>query len=96
MSLGGWADLQRDLLGERGEFDWRAQARAFIASHLQITERKEEIIWDLLKGMTNKEIAHHLGVTEQAIKNQLGEIGDILGVNGRLQIALTVLGVIGD
>src|SRR5215469_15701145 len=59
--------------------------------HLRLTPKETEIITCLTKGMRNKEIAFHLGTTEQVIKNYLRKIYDKLGVSDRLELALYCL-----
>ena len=45
------------------------------------------LVWE---GLTNREIAHILGTTEQVIKNYLRSAFDKLGVWSRLELALYV------
>jgi DNA-binding NarL/FixJ family response regulator len=50
------------------------------------------IITCITLGMRNKEIAHELGTTEQAIKNYLRKVYDKLGVSDRLEACALPLG----
>jgi DNA-binding NarL/FixJ family response regulator len=45
------------------------------------------LVWE---GLTNREIAHSLGTTEQVIKNYLRSTFDKLGLWSRLELALYV------
>jgi DNA-binding NarL/FixJ family response regulator len=45
------------------------------------------LVWE---GMTNREIGHTIGTTEQVIKNYLRVIFDKLGVWSRLELALYI------
>jgi DNA-binding NarL/FixJ family response regulator len=45
------------------------------------------LVWE---GLTNREIAHNLGTTEQVIKNYLRSTFDKLGLWSRLELALYV------
>ncbi|HZY61981.1 MAG TPA: LuxR C-terminal-related transcriptional regulator, partial [Edaphobacter sp.] len=45
----------------------------------------------ITRGMRNKEIAYHIGTTEQVIKNYLRKVYDKLGVSDRLELALYCL-----
>jgi len=45
------------------------------------------LVW---QGLTNREIAHVLGTTEQVVKNYLRNTFDKLGVWSRLELALYV------
>ena len=44
----------------------------------------------LTLGMQNKEIASHIGTSEQVVKNYCRALYDIVGVDTRLQLALAV------
>jgi DNA-binding NarL/FixJ family response regulator len=53
-----------------------------------LTDRVRQIIDDLLHGWANKEIAQHLGVSNQTIKNQLTTLYRKVGVSGRVELVL--------
>jgi len=57
-----------------------------LGSHL--TGRERQIVDDLLHGRANKEIAQHLGVSSQTIKNQLTTLYRKLGVSGRVDLVM--------
>jgi DNA-binding NarL/FixJ family response regulator len=53
-----------------------------------LTRREKSIIACLVQGWHNREIAHHLRITEQTVKNYLRAIYDKVGVSDRLELAL--------
>lgn len=57
----------------------------------QLTKRELQIIDDLLHGCANKEIAGHLGVSDQTIKNQLTTLYRKVGVSGRVELVLVAV-----
>ena len=55
---------------------------------LDLTPRQLEILYALMDGASNRDIAVRLGVREQTIKNQLTMMFEKLRVENRLQLAL--------
>jgi len=53
-----------------------------------LTQREKTIISYLMQGWRNREIARHLGITEQTVKNHLRTIYDKVGVSDRLELVL--------
>lgn len=53
-----------------------------------LTSRERTIITCLMQGWRNREIAQHLTITEQTVKNHLRSIYDKVGVSDRLELAL--------
>lgn len=53
-----------------------------------LTNREKTIISYLMQGWRNREIARHLGITEQTVKNHLRTIYDKVGVSDRLELVL--------
>ena len=53
-----------------------------------LTQREETIISCLMQGWRNREIAEHLSITEQTVKNHLRSIYDKVGVSDRLELVL--------
>jgi DNA-binding NarL/FixJ family response regulator len=53
-----------------------------------LTPREKTIISYLMQGWRNREIAHHLSITEQTVKNHLRTVYDKLGVSDRLELVL--------
>jgi DNA-binding NarL/FixJ family response regulator len=62
-----------------------------------LTERESEILSLLPMGLTNREVASNLYVSENTIKTQLRTLYSKLGVRNRAQAAsLTGQGILGD
>ena len=57
----------------------------------RLSPKEMSIISYISQGKRNKEIAHHIGTSEQVIKNYLRKIYDKLGVSDRLELALYCL-----
>lgn len=55
-----------------------------------LSPREAEVAQAVAAGMTNKEVARTLGVTERTVKAHLGAIFEKLGVRDRLQLVLRV------
>jgi DNA-binding NarL/FixJ family response regulator len=53
-----------------------------------LTHREKTIIGCLMQGWRNREIAQHLSITEQTVKNHLRSIYDKVGVSDRLELVL--------
>lgn len=53
-----------------------------------LTRREKSVISCLMQGWRNKEIAQHLSITEQTVKNHLRTIYDKVGVSDRLELVL--------
>jgi len=53
-----------------------------------LTSREKTVISYVLQGWRNKEIAQHLSITEQTVKNHLRTIYDKVGVSDRLELVL--------
>lgn len=54
----------------------------------RLTAKEIKIVGLIVQGYKNKEIATHLGTTEQVIKNYLRNVYDKTGVSDRLELAL--------
>ena len=54
----------------------------------RLTPKEMQIVALIVQGYKNKEIASHLGTTEQVIKNYLRNVYDKTGVSDRLELAL--------
>lgn len=57
-------------------------------AHPHLTEREQEVIQQLVKGKSNKEIGQALGIGEQTVKNHISSILAKLGLEDRLQIVV--------
>ena len=53
-----------------------------------LTDREEQIVALVAEGLTNRDIAEHLGLSEHTIKNYLFRIFDKLGVSTRVELIL--------
>ena len=54
----------------------------------RISVRELEIITLVARGLENKEIAQHLGIREQTVKNHLGRVMRKVGVRNRQELAI--------
>ncbi|MGO8733396.1 MAG: LuxR C-terminal-related transcriptional regulator [Terriglobia bacterium] len=53
-----------------------------------LTQREKTIISYLMLGWRNREVARHLSITEQTVKNHLRSVYDKVGVSDRLELVL--------
>jgi len=53
-----------------------------------LTPREAEIVAEIVKGLTNKELAEKLGISEDTIKRHLSNIFDKVGASHRLELVL--------
>ncbi len=53
-----------------------------------LSKRERDVVCAVLEGMTNREIALHLKLTEHTVKNYLFRIFDKLGVSSRVELVL--------
>lgn len=56
-----------------------------------LTQREKVIISYLVQGWRNREIAEHLSISEQTVKNHLRAVYDKVGVSDRLELVLYVI-----
>ena len=59
---------------------------------MALTGRQQQVVQHLLEGLSNKEIAHRLGITESTVKVHVRSIMSRAGVMSRTQLVLNVLG----
>ncbi len=87
-------------LDERGINEWLlAEARRFGGVTREdepqflspLSSREMEILGLIIRGMSNKEIAYHLGISHQTVKNHITTILGKLGVADRTQAAVYAL-----
>ncbi|MDR3511929.1 MAG: response regulator transcription factor [Caulobacteraceae bacterium] len=62
----------------------------------ELSLREQEVVAELRRGRTNKEIAKHLDLDEVTVKSTLRSAGVKLGARGRTDIALKSLKLVGD
>jgi two-component system NarL family response regulator len=60
----------------------------FLETQEALTDREREIVKWAIQGMTNKEIAARLGISDKTVKTHLSNIFNKLKINRRLQLAL--------
>jgi two-component system nitrate/nitrite response regulator NarL len=66
--------------------------RAVDANGLSLlSEREMEVVRSLAEGLTNREIAERLGLSQHTIKNYLFRVFDKLGVSNRLELLFMTL-----
>jgi DNA-binding NarL/FixJ family response regulator len=53
-----------------------------------LTRREREVIDAVVCGLTNREVARELGISEQTVKNNLSTVFDKLRIRNRLELAL--------
>jgi DNA-binding NarL/FixJ family response regulator len=59
--------------------------------HDQMTERQQRVLRGVFEGLTNKEIAFHIGVSESAVKATLQQLFRKTGVRTRAQLVRIVM-----
>ncbi|HEY7520087.1 MAG TPA: LuxR C-terminal-related transcriptional regulator [Methylomirabilota bacterium] len=69
----------------------RPQLRSRRRQFRELTRREQEIIRLLIQGVSNKEIAQHLSISERTVKGHLTHVYSKLGVSSRLQLAVSTL-----
>ena len=57
-----------------------------------LSKRETDVVRCVTEGMTNREIAHRLKLTEHTVKNYLFRIFDKLGVSSRVEVVLYAMG----
>lgn len=55
---------------------------------LMLSKREQDVVRCVAEGMSNREIASRLGLTEHTVKNYLFRIFDKLGVSSRVEVVL--------
>jgi DNA-binding NarL/FixJ family response regulator len=65
---------------------WAAIPSARIKLELGLTRRQQQVVPLISQGLTNKEIASHLNLSEQTVKNHVHGIMRRIGASDRLQV----------
>ena len=76
----------------RARLNSRRPVRPPLTDGNPCTDREREIVELLRRGLTNKQIAHQLGIMEETVKKHLQHVYDKFGVRRR---ALVMLGQVG-
>jgi two-component system nitrate/nitrite response regulator NarL len=58
----------------------------------ELSRREQEVVTLVCKGLSNKEIARRLGVTEGTVKVHLNSIYEQLGVRSRIELMVALSG----
>jgi two-component system, NarL family, response regulator LiaR len=91
------ADGDRVVLTQRSRQAHIDEALRWPGREIGLTERESELLSLLPTGMTNRELAKHLYVSENTIKTQLRNLYTKLGVRNRAQASsVAVRGILGD
>jgi DNA-binding NarL/FixJ family response regulator len=80
------ADVIGKLLEERGQSSTIEQIFQLRVRAMPITERERQMVFYVLKGLPNLEIAGLLGIGEQSVKNYLSQLYRKLGVSSRSEL----------
>ncbi len=60
-----------------------------------LSKREQDVVRGVADGLSNREIAQHLSLTEHTVKNYLFRIFDKLGVSSRVEVVLYAFGLTG-
>jgi DNA-binding NarL/FixJ family response regulator len=58
------------------------------AAGVSLSKREQDVVQCVSEGLSNREIAHRLSLTEHTVKNYLFRIFDKLGVSSRVEVVL--------
>jgi DNA-binding NarL/FixJ family response regulator len=59
-----------------------------LGSSAKLSKREKEVVLAVAEGLTNRQIAKQLGLTEHTVKNYLFRIYDKLGVSTRVELVI--------
>lgn len=68
--------------------DTSSSRRADIPPGIGLSKREREVVEHVSKGLSNRDIAMHLKLTEHTVKNYLSRVFEKLGVSSRLELLL--------
>jgi two-component system nitrate/nitrite response regulator NarL len=69
---------------------YRAKNFSDIAETFSVSDRQQQVITLLCNGLSNREIAEKLGVTEGTIKIHVHAIFEKLGVRSRIELMIAL------
>jgi DNA-binding NarL/FixJ family response regulator len=69
-----------------------ARARFTPETEAALSPREIDVVLGLTEGLSNRDIAKRLNLTEHTVKNYLGRIFEKLGVSSRVEVVLHALG----
>jgi DNA-binding NarL/FixJ family response regulator len=90
------ANGDRAVLTQRSQYAQIDEAVQWPGRDIGLTERESEILSLLPMGLTNREVAGNLYVSENTIKTQLRSLYTKLGVRNRAQAASLAAGILGE
>jgi DNA-binding NarL/FixJ family response regulator len=65
---------------------WTSVPSSRIKLELGLTRRQQQLVPLIAQGLTNKEIASHLNLSEQTVKNHIHRMLRRVGASDRLQV----------
>jgi DNA-binding NarL/FixJ family response regulator len=90
-TVNGQTFLDPDVAGKLlGNYATRPPARS-PASHVQLSEREQELLQLMTRGLNNADIAQQLYLTEGTVRNYTSELFKKLGVSDRTQAVVVAL-----
>jgi len=82
------AVIQTALEKSRAMVAARAEITEWKQRHAELSAREKEVLFHVVKGLPNKQIAATLGVVEQTVKVHRGRVMSKMGVNSLAQLVL--------
>jgi DNA-binding NarL/FixJ family response regulator len=96
----GYYMVEGERMTQREVGDWiQTNVEAIVGPHtldseehiIPLSQRETEILQSVTNGLSNKEIANKLGISQQTVKNHMTSILRKLNVEDRTQAAVTAL-----
>jgi FixJ family two-component response regulator len=82
------AVIQTALEKSRAMVAARAEITEWKQRHAELSAREKEVLFHVVKGLPNKQIAATLGVVEQTVKVHRGRVMSKMGVDSLAQLVL--------
>ncbi|WP_256348917.1 response regulator transcription factor [Pseudomonas sp. PDM24] len=60
---------------------------------MRITRREREVVLLLVNGLTNKQIAQQLGISNYTVRDHLSSMFEKMDVKSRIELAVLVVGM---